>query len=35
MRVMNGVFARVQSSEQVLHAIRSKVPLIMNTTEVW
>ena len=35
MRVMNGVFARVQSSEQVLHAIRSKVPLAMNTTEVW
>ena len=35
MRVMNGVFARVHTSEQVLSAIRNKSPLIMNTSEVW
>ena len=35
MRVMNGVFARVHTSEQVLFAIRNKSPLAMNTSEVW
>jgi len=35
MRVMNGVFSRVQTSEQVLCAIENKTPLAMNTTEVW
>jgi len=35
MRVMNGVFARVQTSEQVLLAIQKKTPLAMNTSEVW
>ena len=35
MRVMNGVFPRVQTSEQVLDAIRNKTPLTMNTSEVW
>ncbi len=35
LRVMNGVFARVQTSEQVLSAIQNKTPLAMNVTEVW
>ena len=35
MRVMNGVFARVQTSVQVLDAIKNKTPLAMNTSEVW
>jgi nicotinamidase-related amidase len=35
MRVMNGVFSRVQTSEQVLCAVQNKTPLAMNTSEVW
>ncbi len=35
MRVMNGVFARVQTSEQVLSSIQTKAPLSMNILEIW
>ncbi|HZQ09264.1 MAG TPA: cysteine hydrolase [Anaerolineae bacterium] len=35
LRVMNGVFARVQTSDQVIQAMRNQTPLAMNEIENW
>lgn len=35
LRVMNGVFARIQTATQVLDAVKNKTPLAMNETEIW
>lgn len=35
LRVMNGVFARVHTSDQVILSIQNKCPLDVNVSEVW
>lgn len=35
LRVMNGVFARVHTSQQVIQAIQNQTPLAVNETQVW